>query len=55
MGSGVKGSGSGQGSTPISDTSIQEQKKTGGSDPTVTTEKKEEAQKPPASTGTRRV
>src|SRR5262245_7548234 len=48
MGNGVKGPGTGQGSTPISDPNIQEKNKTGSSDPTVTSENKEGTQKSPS-------
>jgi hypothetical protein len=51
MGSGVKGPGSGSGSNRVSDPSIQDEKKAGGSDSTVTSENKEGAQKSPPSSG----
>jgi hypothetical protein len=51
MGNGIKGPGSSPGSMPITAPHTEEQKKTEGSDQTVTTEKKEESQRAPASSG----
>jgi hypothetical protein len=50
MGNGVKGAGSGQSPTPVSTPSVEEPKKTGSPDQTVTTENKE-TQKSPEPSG----
>ena len=51
MGNGIKGAGSGTGSTPIAAPTTEEPKKTEGSGQTPSTDKKEETPKPPASSG----